>query len=75
MSPASEPTAVTVGASTKSGDVASFSNTGECITLYAPGEKTELGAAQRVCGIRARLTASLRPGCNHCTSSTDNRWP
>lgn len=37
MSPASEPTALTVGASTSQDDRASFSNHGPCVDLYAPG--------------------------------------
>jgi len=36
-SPASAPSAVTVGASTRFDHVAGFSNFGPCVTLYAPG--------------------------------------
>ncbi len=37
MSPASEPTALTVGASTAIDERADFSNRGPCVDLYAPG--------------------------------------
>ncbi|MBL0885752.1 S8 family peptidase [Myceligenerans indicum] len=36
-SPASEPTAITVGATTSSDDRASYSNYGECLDIFAPG--------------------------------------
>jgi subtilisin family serine protease len=37
FSPASEPTALTVGATTKIDALSSFSNTGPCVDLFAPG--------------------------------------
>ena len=37
FSPASEPTALTVGATTKLDALASYSNTGPCVDLFAPG--------------------------------------
>jgi aqualysin 1 len=37
FSPASEPTALTVGATTKLDALAAYSNTGHCVDLFAPG--------------------------------------
>lgn len=38
VSPASAPSAITVGASTDGDGLASFSNVGSCVALFAPGQ-------------------------------------
>jgi len=42
-SPAREPTAITVGATTNSDSRASFSNFGECVDIFAPGHQITAG--------------------------------
>lgn len=53
MSPGSAPVVINVGASTKDDTVARLSNTGECVSLYAPGEGPQ-GQGGR-CGLPCHL--------------------
>jgi serine protease len=79
MSPCSAPSAITVGASTDKDSMASYSNIGSCLSLFAPGsyitsagrtsdsaEATMSGtsmAAPHVAGVAA-LYLSYRPGAS-----------
>jgi subtilisin family serine protease len=60
-SPASEPTAITVNASTSTDDDASFSNYGSCTDIYAPGQgilSADIGGSSQTASLSGTSMAS-----------------
>ena len=77
-SPASAPEAVTVGSTTSSDALSSFSNVGGCVDIFAPGSSitaawtTSDSATSTISGnTRATQTSNLRPQCTRFENAGD----
>lgn len=67
-SPANEPLAVAVGASTQSDQRASFSNFGRCVDIYAPG--VSIRAASHLSDTGTTLLSGTSMACPHVSGAS-----